>query len=210
MQETIICEDCGTKVPTGTQACPSCGLSFVAQGEWEERVDQGVGEAFPLPPEEARTGKAEVVRERGRRQTVPAGFWLRAVAVFLDGILMNVLSYGLMAALGIAMGVVGGLDAEDPPLAFLLLAMVISIGIPMAYFVFMESSSLQATLGKKLVGLKVTDLAGNRIGVGRATGRFLGKFVSLMTLYIGFMMAGWTKNKQALHDMMAGTLVVRR
>jgi len=69
---------------------------------------------------------------------------------------------------------------------------------------------MQATLGKKLVGIQVTDLYGQRIGFGRALNRLLGKMLSALTLYIGFMMAGWTEKKQALHDIMAGTLVVVR
>ena len=60
------------------------------------------------------------------------------------------------------------------------------------------------------LGLLVTDRQGNRIGFGRATGRYFGKIISALILFIGFMMAGWTERKQALHDMMADTLVVRK
>jgi uncharacterized RDD family membrane protein YckC len=77
------------------------------------------------------------------------------------------------------------------------------------YFALMESSGWQATVGKKMIGLKVTTLDGQRIGFGRATGRYFGKIVSALILGIGFLMAGWTERKQALHDMMAGTLVIR-
>ncbi len=74
----------------------------------------------------------------------------------------------------------------------------------------MESSSKQATLGKMALGIIVTDVNGERIGFGRATGRFFGKIVSGMIFYIGYIMAGFTDRKQALHDMMAGTLVVNK
>lgn len=77
------------------------------------------------------------------------------------------------------------------------------------YFSIMESSKAQATIGKMALSLKVTDMEGNRISFGRATGRFFGKFISEIILMIGFMMAGWTEKKQALHDMMADTLVIR-
>ena len=60
------------------------------------------------------------------------------------------------------------------------------------------------------LGLQVTDLEGRRISFGRASGRFFGKIISAMILYIGFMMAGFTEKKQALHDMIAGTLVIRK
>jgi uncharacterized RDD family membrane protein YckC len=73
----------------------------------------------------------------------------------------------------------------------------------------MESSSRQATVGKMTLGLKVTDLAGRRISFARASGRYFAKYVSSMTLLIGYIMAGFTERKQALHDIIAGTLVIR-
>jgi uncharacterized RDD family membrane protein YckC len=78
------------------------------------------------------------------------------------------------------------------------------------YYASMESSSWQATLGKKILGLRVTDLAGNRITFARASGRFFGKILSGMILGIGFLMAGFTARKQALHDILAGCLVLRQ
>jgi len=77
------------------------------------------------------------------------------------------------------------------------------------YFALMESSAWQATLGKRAVGIKVTDMEGGRISFGRATGRHFGKFVSALIFYIGFIMAGFTEKRQALHDIMAGCLVVK-
>jgi uncharacterized RDD family membrane protein YckC len=78
-----------------------------------------------------------------------------------------------------------------------------------AYSAVLESSVWQGTVGKKLLGLKVTDLDGRRISVGRATGRFAAGLVAALPFCIGFMMVGWTKRKQGLHDMMAGTLVIK-
>ena len=74
----------------------------------------------------------------------------------------------------------------------------------------MESSSLQATLGKMIFGMKVMDLNGNRISFARATGRHFAKYISSAILFVGYIMAGFTERKQALHDMLAGTLVIRR
>lgn len=76
------------------------------------------------------------------------------------------------------------------------------------YFALMESSSKQATLGKMLLGIIVTDLNNNRISFGKASGRYWGKLISIIILGIGFIMAGTTSKKQALHDKMAGTLVI--
>ena len=78
------------------------------------------------------------------------------------------------------------------------------------YHALMESSSYQATLGKMALGLKVTDSNGQQISFLTATGRYFAKIISALICCIGFMMAGWTQQKQGLHDMMAGTLVVRK
>ena len=74
----------------------------------------------------------------------------------------------------------------------------------------MESSSNQATVGKMALGIQVTDLEGNRISFGKALGRNLAKIISALIFYIGFIMAAFTAKKQALHDMIAGTLVVKK
>ena len=86
---------------------------------------------------------------------------------------------------------------------------LITLAIQFVYFAYLESSEKQATVGKMVLGLKVTDLNGQRISFARAAGRFLGKFLSSMILGIGYIMAGFTEKKQGLHDMIAGTLVVR-
>ncbi len=78
------------------------------------------------------------------------------------------------------------------------------------YFALMESSVKQGTLGKMALGIIVTDANGNRISFGRATGRYFGKIISGAILCIGYIMAGFTEKKQALHDMIAGCLVVNK
>ena len=79
-----------------------------------------------------------------------------------------------------------------------------------AYYAGMECSPFKGTIGKIAVGIYVTDTAGNNITFGQATGRFFGKMISGLTLYIGFMMAGFTDKKQALHDMMSNCLVLTK
>ena len=83
------------------------------------------------------------------------------------------------------------------------------IGISFIYYAVLESSEQQATWGKRLIGLRVTDLDGGQISFGRAAGRFFAKIVSYLTLLIGFLMQPFTTRKQALHDILAGTLVVK-
>ena len=72
----------------------------------------------------------------------------------------------------------------------------------------MEASSKKATLGKMALGLIVTDVNGVRLSFGRASGRYFGKILSGLILNIGFIMAAFTEKKQALHDILAGTLVL--
>jgi uncharacterized RDD family membrane protein YckC len=72
----------------------------------------------------------------------------------------------------------------------------------------MESSSRQATLGKMALGIVVTDMDGKRISFGRAVGRNLGKIISQIILFIGFLMVAFTQKKQGLHDIIANCLVV--
>ena len=78
------------------------------------------------------------------------------------------------------------------------------------YFPVMESSGRQATFGKQICGLAVTDTHGRRISFGRAVGRYLAKILSALLLCIGFLMVAFTHRKRGLHDVIAGTLVVRR
>ena len=78
------------------------------------------------------------------------------------------------------------------------------------YFAGFESSARQATPGKRFLGIMVTDMAGNRITFGAATGRCIGKFFSAVILGIGFIMIIFTNHKQGLHDKIAATLVVRK
>jgi uncharacterized RDD family membrane protein YckC len=105
------------------------------------------------------------------------------------------------------------LDREQPPDAgffvlVVLIAVMAGLGVWL-YEALMTSSSKQGTLGKMAFGMKVTDMSGARISFGRSTGRFFAKILSGMILNIGYIMAGFTDRKQALHDMIAGTLVVR-
>ena len=86
---------------------------------------------------------------------------------------------------------------------------ILATAINWLYYALMESSKYQATLGKMAVGARVTDLEGNRISFARATGRYFAKIISGMILMIGYIMAGFTEKKQALHDMIANTLVIK-
>jgi uncharacterized RDD family membrane protein YckC len=85
---------------------------------------------------------------------------------------------------------------------------VLGFVAPWLYEAFMLSSEWQATVGKRAMSIAVTGIDGGRISFARATGRHFAKYISAFILFIGFIMAGFTAKKQALHDMLAETLVV--
>jgi uncharacterized RDD family membrane protein YckC len=91
---------------------------------------------------------------------------------------------------------------------FIAIGILITVITAWIYFALMESSPKQGSLGKLTLGIKVTNLEGERISFGKATMRFFAKFISLFPLLAGFLMAAFTIKKQALHDMIAKTIVV--
>ena len=153
-----------------------------------------------------------------------AGFWLRLIAVIIDGIIVGVLESFIFIPIMVALGLsffnsTTNVDMEDPGnIVGMIAAIVAAAGaywilaqaIQILYFSFMEASKNQATLGKMVVGIKVTDTNGQRLDFTKAFLRNLCKLISNFTLLIGYIMAGFTEKKQALHDMIASTLVVKK
>ncbi len=130
---------------------------------------------------------------------VYAGFWKRFLAILCDSIVLG----AIMFAIGFVVVILvpHGFAAQALLAILFLLAWLL-------YPALMESSKHQATVGKMLVGIKVTSMNGGRISFARALGRNAGKVVSQTILFIGYLMAAFTEKKQALHDIMAQTLVV--
>ena len=94
--------------------------------------------------------------------------------------------------------------------SLVLASLILGILTKWLYFILLESSPLKATLGKIMMGLVVCDRNGQRISLRTANKRYWAKLLSTMTLYIGFMLSGWTKKKRALHDMIADTLIMKK
>ncbi|HEY3876560.1 MAG TPA: RDD family protein [Candidatus Kapabacteria bacterium] len=143
-----------------------------------------------------------------------AGFWKRFWASLIDGLVLGAVC-GVVALIG-GVSMFGFHNNMNNPAAasaamsgFFMILLVEAAG-GWLYFALMESSSNQGTLGKMALGLRVTGLDGRRISFGKATGRYFGKILSGMTLCIGYIMAGFTQKKQALHDFVAGTLVLTK
>lgn len=127
-----------------------------------------------------------------------AGFWRRFVACAAD-LLLLALIYILMFVI----------PFEPEPAPHALAAGLYAVIVAWLYFAGMESSTEQATLGKMLMGIRVADGSGGRIGFLRATGRHFAKIISALVLYGGFIMIGLTERKRGLHDRLAGTFVLR-
>ncbi|MCB1021463.1 MAG: RDD family protein [Acidobacteria bacterium] len=151
-------------------------------------------------------------------QSAYAGFWIRFVAYIIDSIVVFIGLMIIVIPVAVILGVMGAVGATsgsgpsfkglEGPLTALWY--VVSFGGQWLYEAFMDSSAKQATLGKMAMGLIVTDVDGNRISFGRATGRFFAKILSGVILAIGYLMQPFTQKKQALHDILAGTLVLKR
>lgn len=145
-----------------------------------------------------------------------AGFWRRAVAFILDMLMVAIptmLIFGPMVALEtLALGDPTHLSATQASLLGITIFswQLVSIVLTWLYFAFFESSKKQSTWGKRLLGIKVVGANGQRISFARATGRFFAKTISYIIFYIGFIMAGFTNRKRALHDMVAETYVVKK
>lgn len=147
-----------------------------------------------------------------------AGFWLRFAAALVDGIIMTIVFIVITTITGLSFfemlgGEMGTEEMTEEQMAAMTGGLgaifLLSVLLPWLYFAVQESSANMATVGKKIIGIKVTDMHGQRLTFLNATGRHFGKMLSGLILYIGYIMAGFTEKKQALHDMMAGCLVVK-
>ena len=147
------------------------------------------------------------------------GFWLRAVAYFLDSLIIGIPMWILIALFaGGTIASLGGTSTEQEQFEaaaavggiIFLIAIIAFVGVWL-YEALMTSSERGATLGKRALGLRVVKSDGTRLSFGRATGRFFAKafITGLIPFGIGYMMAGFTDRKRALHDMIADTLVVK-
>jgi uncharacterized RDD family membrane protein YckC len=205
----MFCSRCGIRVVEGNRFCQVCGQEVGAA------VTAAAAVASALPPPIAGTAQVSA--------PLPyAGFWVRFVASFIDGLILGIPFWLVVMVLIFMFGGFGMMlhrNAADPSAAaavlapmFLLfiLGMFAFVVLEWLYFAGMESSARQATFGKSVMSLRVTNYEGQRISFGHATGRFFSKIVSgLIPFAIGYIMAGFTEKKQALHDLIAGTLVLK-
>ena len=189
----IFCNQCGQQSAAGATFCTRCGASLVPAGS----------------PAMQPMGAGYVAQPYG-------GFWIRFIAYIIDSTIVQIVMLPIVFVLFggyFATHRNFGQDPAQPPDAafFAMIAILVlcsTVGVWL-YEALMTSSSKQGTLGKMVLRLKVTDRNGARLTFGHSTGRFFAKIVSGFTFGIGYIMAGFTDRKQALHDMIAGTLVVK-
>ena len=187
----MLCHRCGKILHEGTLSCPVCGLDLAGSR------NAGRKEGRPVP------ASAEAASVSAPRY---AGFWRRALALLIDRLLLGAINLSL----SLLFLLVSGLDEGGENLRAVFLAGVLfGFLLQWLYFTLMESSAMRATLGKAAIGIAVADRYGERISWLRANGRYWAKFLSALPLCFGYLMAGFTRRKQALHDFIAGTLVVR-
>jgi uncharacterized RDD family membrane protein YckC len=236
----MYCTKCGNVVPEDAAFCRICGnavttVSPAIAAESSPAVPLEPSIAVATPSVASRPlGSYPPAASISPSLMAPyAGFWLRVVAYLIDSAVLTV-AFGAVVAIGVASFgmrffrgfVPGGYDGPNvsyeagyplhpffpaAALGVLLVLLPITIVTTWLYFALMEASFRQGTLGKIALGLFVTDLQGRRISFGRASGRFFAKIITgLIPLFIGYMMAGFTEKRQALHDMIAGCLVLKK
>lgn len=208
----MYCSKCGASLSDGTAFCTSCGTPT------RQVAYAGAPAAAVVSPH------ASVGAIAYATSVVYAGFWLRFVAFLIDSIILGIATFAMFIPVFLMMGGVGMLEslphrnpeqiAPGEIVAFIGLIVALTSAaliVQWLYFAYLESGEKQATWGKQAMSIYVTDLSGSRVTFGRASGRFFAKLVTnLIPLWIGYIMAGFTERKQALHDMIAGCLVLRR
>ena len=191
--QQVFCSSCGKVVGPPFQFCGSCGSPVAARG-----VQTGSPQWIGGSGQMAAGGYGVAV-------PVAAGFWIRVGAYMLDSIICGIL--GAISG-AVFSGIVRAGGATPEEVIFQNLGLNLIIG--WAYFAVQESSAVQATLGKRACGLVVVSETGGRLTLPRATGRHFAKMLSGLLLGVGLIMVAFTDRKRGMHDMMAGTYVVRK
>ncbi len=163
----------------------------------------------------------------GAETTAYAGFWRRFLAGLIDFVIILIPMFILATVLGVAL--FAGMGAAGAPAAMPVSFLIPILLLAWGYKAILESSSWQATIGKKALGLKVTTLGGDKLSLGQATMRtwpfWLATLIQVLESFVGMgailstavslaglvalIVIAFTPKKQGVHDMMAKTLVIR-
>lgn len=180
------CPACRTPNKTNARFCLNCGKPLTTA----EKTPYQPPTSHHAPPMSA--------------DFIFAGFWKRFFAYWIDGIVFGII-FLLFAISGVGWKTMGA--GELTQVSILYFGFYFGWWM---YFALMESSSSQATLGKRALGIKVTDMQGYQLSFMHAAGRQLAGVISSFTFTIGYLIAAFSGRKQALHDMIAGTVVVNK
>jgi uncharacterized RDD family membrane protein YckC len=208
----MFCIRCGARLPEGAAFCASCG-NPVPAGPHAPGAEALLSPAVsaPRPAAPAESLATRVTPDYG-------GFWRRLWSYVIDRFILGVVftPVGLLfLAPLMATESIGWTDTDLPAEALTtLLGAVLTVAFlallgSWLYYTILQSSSRQATLGQLALGIRVTDLEGRRISFARASGRYFATVLTGLTLGIGYLIMLLTARKQTLHDLLAGTLVVR-
>jgi uncharacterized RDD family membrane protein YckC len=198
------------------QICSNCGNPLLPDGKFCLFCGDVLADV-PEKPRAAAPSPIQPIQKPAADATVHglpeyAGFWLRLWAGAIDVSLEASAALLLTLVVGYAFRILGSRSGLSPitgsyftGIAYIA---VLTIGAWL-YSAFSESSKWRATIGKRIVGLQVVNVIGGKLTFGQASVRHFMKFLSLFTVAVGFMMAGWTRRRQALHDMPCDCLVIR-
>lgn len=192
--------------PAEKYFCTECGNSFAPDDMMHYGTSWVCVNCKPMFAQRLREGAAQPAAIHY------GGFWIRFLAVLIDGILLGVVSIAIRVLLSVAMGTSTWVRPPAPQalpriLAVTGIGFLIDIGIGICYQVYFLTER-GATPGKIAVGLKVVTSNGGPISAGRAVGRYFGQWLSGMTLTIGYIIAGFDSEKRALHDHVCDTRVI--
>jgi uncharacterized RDD family membrane protein YckC len=224
----LYCQHCGELNDAQAQFCRKCGKPQVQVPPVSAQVGGTQVPPPMIPPAAGQvpTGYPPPPPAAAAEFRGYAGFWIRFLAVIIDGAVVSAVMIPLwivfggvmIAALGVHPTVpsIPPVPGEPPDvrafmgvLPMLVMFWPVGIAVSWLYEALMTSSPRQATLGKMALHLKVTDKDGRRLSFLHATGRHFAKWINGFTMNIGYIIAGLTERKQGLHDMIAGTYVIR-
>ncbi|HEY6194315.1 MAG TPA: RDD family protein [Candidatus Eisenbacteria bacterium] len=181
----MFCSRCGTWAPDDTALCPLCGLVLQVDNLPKSTVHER-----PLAPVVALV--------------TYGGFWRRFAAAVLDSMILFFPAATVRVLLGLS---AAGMFDPDTPASWV--AALFEFALDGIYATLFLCSSARGTLGMQVMDLHVTDLKGGRITFARSAGRYFAQLLSILTFGIGYLVQLFTPRRQTLHDLMAGTVVVR-
>jgi len=214
------CPQCQTDiVDEKAKFCPHCAMDLIKHRvSLQIELLKKASETQPDPepePEIELVNEVVVLATAGdiKEDLVTfkfAGFWIRALAMLIDVILLQALYFITLSPFVIVIGI---LAANMPPLLAMQIGIafvsVLAILLQWMWFTIGDSSVWQATPGKKILGLKVVDINGEKIGFGKSNVRYWSRIISTLPAFMGYLMTGMNAKKQSLHDKIAKTIVIK-